>query len=131
MQNLPSGIAHISFVGGSTFVPARSPYDRELLVENVLDRVRVKGRVQVLMSNERWLVCRTRGACQCATCGGGTDAPCYRAGSAESALCVLCAFGDSSARDASGAVPCGQRCYRPAAAANAVNSRAASGPIGA
>jgi len=131
MQNLPSGIAHISFAGGSTFVPARSPYDRELLVENVLDRVRVKGRVQVLVSNERWLVCRTRGGCQCAACGGGTDAPCYRTGAAESALCALCAFGDRRACDASGAVPCEQRCYRPAAAANAVSSRARSGPIGA
>jgi hypothetical protein len=131
MQNLPSGIAHISFAGGSTFVPARSPYDRELLVENVLDRVRVKGRVQVLLSNERWLVCQARGGCQCAACGGGTDAPCYRTGAADSALCVSCAFGDRNGCEARGTAPCGQGCYPPAAAANAVNSRATSGPIGA
>ena len=130
MQNLPSGIAHISFAGGSTFVPARSPYDRELLVENVLDRVRVKGRVQVLLSNERWIVCRARGG-QCAACGGGTDVPCYRTGAAEAAVSVLCAFADREGCNGRSDTPCDTGCYRPAAAAKAVNSRGTSGPIGA
>jgi len=125
MQNLPSGIAHISFVGGSTFVPARSPYDRELLVENVLDRVRVKGRVQILMSNERWLACRAYSYCQCSACGRGTDTPCYRPGTSEEALCVRCAFGERGRCEASSGAPCAAESDRPAATAHAVNARAA------
>jgi hypothetical protein len=130
MQTLPSGIAHVSFTGGSAFVPARSPYDRELLVENVRDRVRLRARVQVLVSDERWLVCRAPGGGQCTACGGGTRENCYRAGIAE-ALCVHCAFGGRSRRRTRHSVPDGRASCGPAVATNVVNSRTASEPAAA
>jgi hypothetical protein len=130
MQTVPSGIAQVSFAGGSAFVPARSPYDRELLVENVRDRVRLRARVQVLVSNERWLVCRAHGGGHCTACGGGTRENCYRAGIAE-ALCVHCAFGGRSRRRTRHSVPDGRASCSPAVAASAVNSRTAFGSTAA
>lgn len=53
MQALSKGIVHISFAGGGLFLPARSPYDRQMLVEHVTDRVRCKGHLQVLTDDER------------------------------------------------------------------------------
>ena len=130
MQTLPSGTAQVSFTGGSAFVPARSPYDRQLLVENVRDCLRLRARVQVLVSNECWLVCRAHGGGHCTACGGGTRENCYRAGVAE-ALCVLCAFGGRSRRRTHHRVPDAVVSCSPAAAANAVIARAASGPTAA
>ncbi len=50
---------------------ARSPYDRQLLAEHVLDLGRVKGDVQVLVFDKRWLVQLLRGGrmADCCRCG--------------------------------------------------------------
>jgi hypothetical protein len=56
MTTLVKGVAHVSFVGGGTFFPARSPDNRQALVEYVADRVRAAGRVQVLVDGQRWMV---------------------------------------------------------------------------
>ncbi len=49
MIALAKGIAYVSFPGGGMFVPARSPYDRQMLVECVADRTLGTYKVQVLM----------------------------------------------------------------------------------
>ena len=91
-----TGIAHVSFPGGGIFLPARSPYDRQMLVEHVNDRVRIKGQVQVLVDDRRWMVHLRRGslAACCASCGDPADSACYATGHGDAAYCVHCAFGD-------------------------------------
>jgi len=46
---LANGIAHISYHGGGVFLPARTPYDRELMVDCVADLVPAKGVIQVIV----------------------------------------------------------------------------------
>ena len=53
MFGLGQGIAHVSFAGGGFFVPARSSYDRQLLADHALARVRVKRQRP---SSGRWSV---------------------------------------------------------------------------
>ena len=96
MSAMANGIAHISFVGGGVFLPARSPYDRQLLAEHVGERVQAKGQVQVLMGDRRWIVRRNRGAlvARCTRCGMPAATACYSRGCEEVCYCVACAFGD-------------------------------------
>jgi len=95
MMELARGIAHVSFVGGGVFLPARDPYDRQTLIEHVTQRVRARGRVQVLVDNHRWLVQEdaTHHAATCALCGQDVDAACYSNMSNGAAYCVQCALG--------------------------------------
>ena len=90
------GIAHVSFSGGGMFLPARNPYDRQLLTEHVLSRVRANGQVQVLIDNQRWMVHPHRGAsrARCSRCGCATGSACYLASGTGTPYCVTCAFGD-------------------------------------
>lgn len=94
MIGLAEGVAHVSFTGGGVFVPARSPYDRQLLVEHVLDRVRSKGSVQVLVDDRRWTVNLLRGSrtARCWSCDGtvASIACCIDADTI--VYCVGCAF---------------------------------------
>jgi hypothetical protein len=76
---MTKGIAHVSFPGGGMFVPARNPYDRQLLAEHVLSRARAKGQVQVLLDDQRWMVYHSpgrRNIC-CSRCGVAVDSACY------------------------------------------------------
>ena len=95
MSRLANGIAHVSFRGGGIFLPARNPYDRELLLEHVAARVRSSGEVQVLLDGERWQVHphRRSAACTCAHCGDAVDAACYAAAGGP-ASCMRCALRD-------------------------------------
>ena len=94
MIGLAEGIAHVSFVGGGLFIPARSPYDREVLVEHILDRVRMKGNVQVLVDNRRWLVnlLEARCATGCSSCGSNMTSVCSDTAVDGVVYCVPCAF---------------------------------------
>jgi len=96
MNAMAEGMAHISFTGGSMFLPVRNLYDRQLLVEHVGERVRAKGQVQVLMGDRLWMVHRNRGpgAVHCARCGLTTTAACYSRGRGEACYCVACALED-------------------------------------
>lgn len=90
------GIAHVSFSGGGMFLPARSPYDRQVLAEHVMSRVRTKGQVQVLIDNQRWMVYQrrgVRGVC-CSQCGRAVDSACYLISANGTLYCVTCAFRD-------------------------------------
>lgn len=94
-MELAQGIAHVSFAGGGIFLPARDPYDRQTLIEHVTQRVRAKGRVQVLVDDYRWMVQAgpAHRAATCAACGQAVDAACYSSMSNGAAYCVHCALG--------------------------------------
>lgn len=94
MKTIASGIAHVSFVGGGLFLPARSPYDRQLLVEHVGERVRAKGQVQVLLGEQIWLVRRNPGpaAAVCSNCGSVAASACYATTVEGGGLCLECAL---------------------------------------
>jgi hypothetical protein len=87
------GVAHISFAGGGVFLPARNPYDREILVEHVADRVRSKGELQVALDDHCWSVCMSDVGASCASCGAALDSACYSVANGLAAYCVRCAFG--------------------------------------
>ena len=93
--NMTRGIAHVSFVGGGIFLPARSPYDRQVLTEHVLSRVRAKGKVQVLIDDQRWMVQRpSSGLADCSHCGCAVNSACYLGAGSGTPYCLTCAFGD-------------------------------------
>lgn len=93
MSAMAKGIAHVSFAGGGTFLPARSPYDRQLLAEHVRERVRTKGQVQVLMGDQLWMMYRNRGSStRCARCGVAAPIACHFSGSGNACFCVVCAL---------------------------------------
>jgi hypothetical protein len=98
MNAMAEGIAHISFAGGGMFLPARNPYDRQMLAEHVGERARAKGQVQVLMGDQRWMVRRACGAAavRCALCGMGSTTACYSKVRAceDVCYCVACALGE-------------------------------------
>jgi hypothetical protein len=88
------GIAHISFAGGGVFLPAANPYDREVLVEHVAERVRSKREVLVALDDRYWSVCMNgagRDTC-CSACGNSPESICYAASNDQMAYCVKCAF---------------------------------------
>ncbi len=95
MATMSDGIAHISFRGGGLFVPVRTPYDRQMLVEQVVERAQTKGEVQVLVDNQRWMV-QSRGGTLpecCPRCGSRCHSVCYSAAINHAAICVDCALG--------------------------------------
>lgn len=53
-----NGAVHVTFAGGGIVLPAREPYDRELLVEHVAERVRWNGVVRVAIHGRTWSVRR-------------------------------------------------------------------------
>ena len=96
MNGVANGIAHVSSRGGGLFLPARTPYDRQLLAEHVAARVRSSGQVQVLLEGQRWLVSRSsrRGSGRCGRCGVGVITICSAAGG--DAWCLTCALVDGA-----------------------------------
>jgi hypothetical protein len=96
VSTMANGIAHISFPGGGVFLPARSPYDRQLLAEHIGERVQAKGQVQVLMREQCWIVRRKLGAqaACCNRCGMTAVPACYSRGCEEICYCVACAVGE-------------------------------------
>lgn len=91
------GVAHVSFPFGAFWLPVRTPYDRQLLIEHVAHRVRAdhQHQVQVLVSNRRWFVCLRRGPYveHCCVCGSVPNLTCHDAASDPIAYCIECAMG--------------------------------------
>jgi hypothetical protein len=48
--------AHLTFVGGGLLLPARTPYERQLLREHVLDRARHKEQLRVRVDRTDWTI---------------------------------------------------------------------------
>ena len=92
MVTLPRGVAHVSYRGGGCFLPVRTPYGRELLVEYVGDLVRSKGLLQVLIDGQRWFVRGSTGcvSANCANCGRALMTRCDHEEAAPH--CLRCAF---------------------------------------
>lgn len=90
------GIAHISFAGGGVVLPARNPYDRQVLMEHIAERVRTKGEIRVTLDRQCWAVRLNRAvvASSCSACGHPLRAACYSAADGSTAYCVRCAFGE-------------------------------------
>ncbi len=103
MNAVARGMAHVSYAGGGIFLPVRSPYDRQMLVEHVGECVRAKGQVQVLLGHQRWLVHRNRGATFCAGCGCPAACACTAGPDTSVVYCVKCALGSESAERPQGA----------------------------
>ncbi len=95
MKAIPTGVAHVSFPGGCTFLPTHTPYQRQLLEEHVLQCVRVNGRVQVLIQDQRWMVYLHGGASTvcCSRCGDFLGAAVYSTPDATETYCGKCALG--------------------------------------
>jgi hydroxyethylthiazole kinase-like sugar kinase family protein len=89
------GIAHVSFGGGGIVLPARSPYERQLLAEHVQSRVRANGEVQVVIDDQRWMVRRRprSGLAECSQCGCAVNSACYLGAGTGTPYCLACAFG--------------------------------------
>jgi hypothetical protein len=89
-----NGIAHVSFMGGGMFLPARSAWDRQLLIENVLRYVARHGQVQILVDAHRWLVQPDRAvvAHRCGECGLIAQ-PLCRGADGGGTYCIQCALG--------------------------------------
>ena len=87
------GIAHVSYRGGSLFLPAHSEYERELVVEEVLRESHLHGTVQVLLDDDRWLVRRLgrRRRVVCVGCGKTTGSACQSGSRGDAPFCVGCA----------------------------------------
>jgi hypothetical protein len=48
--------AHITYAGGGLVLPAHTPYDRQLLREHVLNRVRREEKVRITVGGMSWVV---------------------------------------------------------------------------
>jgi hypothetical protein len=101
--------AHITFTGGGLVLPARDPYERDLLAEHVVERARRNRRVQVIVHGRAWNVRPAandfRGTCT--RCGRVLQATWYAAATGGSPYCIRCACGDSGIEDRPGSYPCG------------------------
>ena len=89
--------AHLDFGGGGLIVPARTPYDRQLLKEHVLASVQQRRKIRLAVSGKTWLIVQADGECAalCTVCQRPINhAVCYEhaAGGAPS-YCVACALG--------------------------------------
>jgi len=95
---MAKGVAHISFAGGGVFLPARSPYDRQVLAEHVGERVQAKGQVQVLLDDQRWIVRRNRNpfTARCAKCGSVAATASYFRACEDIGYCAVCALGNGT-----------------------------------
>ncbi|HVM95845.1 MAG TPA: hypothetical protein VMT89_05620 [Candidatus Acidoferrales bacterium] len=100
MIGLSPGVAHVSYKGGGLCLPARSPYDRQLLAEQVVYCTRTKGLVQVLINDDRWLVHPpTAGPSNgCFECGQRLDTAWHAPALGQSACCSRCALDDRHQR---------------------------------
>lgn len=97
---LAPGIAHVSVPGGGTFLPARTPYDLQILAEHVADGARTNGQAQVLINDQRWTACvgLIPPLPGCAACGNSLNVACCSNGPEGLLYCVKCAFEHSGRR---------------------------------
>jgi hypothetical protein len=116
------GIAHISFTGGGMFLPARNPYDREVLIEYVAHYAGLGSEVQILVDDQRWLVQPRRGqfALSCVGCGSIAEPPCCAADGG-AVCCIKCALGGHEP------VPAQHQLQRDAERSRLMSSRAMFG----
>jgi hypothetical protein len=108
---MTTGIAHMFFRDGGTLLPASSPYDRQILIEYVTDRLRTAGAVEVRLEGRQWIVRMHDGdnGSWCACCGAAVHATCHAPADGPTAYCVTCAFGADEAPAAGPSEPWEQK----------------------
>lgn len=102
-------VVHVSFRGGGIFLPNEGPVDRQYVMEYVAHILQSKPQVQVLHSDQRWLVERCGWSCSCAHCGRGSTAVCRRPSNKTDAYCLRCALETEPRRPRKGSNPTGLR----------------------
>jgi hypothetical protein len=112
---IAKGIAHVSFPGGSTFLPARNPYDRQMLLEHIVARTHAEKRVQLLVDDLRWMVHLRRGpaTAHCSACNCVLNSTCYSTDEHGAAHCLGCAIGDPPGTGSAHASQAGTREENP------------------
>jgi hypothetical protein len=83
------GVARISFQGGALFVPAKTPYEREVLFEHLDLYAKRHGTIRVELDRREWTVRQTeKEQVVCAACGHRVDALAWALGGRS--LCGVC-----------------------------------------
>jgi hypothetical protein len=101
------GVAHVRFQGGGLFLPVGGREERLLLVEEIRDRVRKEGALDVMLGHERWRVRLVNG--RCSTCGHVLWAGGCSTRRNSKPCCVCCAFAPGDEPLLEG--PCGPRVH--------------------
>jgi len=88
------GIAHVAYPGGGTVLPARSAYERQVLVEHVTHRARRSTVVRLELDGRRWSITAADSVdrSECAKCLRRVSVSGTRPGDAD-AYCVSCLVG--------------------------------------
>lgn len=86
--------AHLTFAGGGLLLPARTPYDLQVLREHVLNRARHVQQLQVKVARKTWLVERPgeERAFVCGLCKRQLTVAALHAPSNAQIYCVACAL---------------------------------------
>ncbi len=92
-MTMTSNIAHVSFRGGSMFLPVRSSYDRQTLMEHIAERARASAAIQVLLNGQRWIVRHGPTGVCCARCGVAPGPLRCSVANGEMTYCLKCIFG--------------------------------------
>jgi hypothetical protein len=83
------GVARISFHGGGLLLPAKTPYERELLFEHITDCTKRHGQVRLEFNRREWFVrLNTSPADVCTACRQPLEKVTYTIG--EHRLCGQC-----------------------------------------
>ena len=87
------GVARISFEGGSCLLPAKTPYEREVLFEFLKQSTNRHGHARLALNQQGWIISRIGCKQQrCASCHGWLRGVTYAQGNR--ALCTRCARRD-------------------------------------
>ncbi len=92
---MAAGTADIVFAGGRLVLPAHTPYDRQVLVDHVLDYARRRQPLRVRVDYTTWMVERpdVQFPIICRGCTRRVDrAACRRPGNPTAVYCVACAL---------------------------------------
>ena len=86
--------AHVTYTGGWVMLPVRTSYDRELLVDHVVQRVGRTGVTRVELDGRVWSVRQVAAdlTAPCVCCGRPLGANCCVTTLSEAPQCTRCAF---------------------------------------
>jgi hypothetical protein len=86
--------AHMTFAGGGLVLPARTPYERELLREHVLSYARDKNPLQLTVGRTTWVIDRPSAnrPVVCERCQRQLTAAALHTPQSSECYCVACAL---------------------------------------
>jgi hypothetical protein len=90
---MAAGVASIAFASGTLVLPAQTLYERQLLVDHVLEYVRRGQQIQVRVDYSTWLVAHPEHPVVCHGCTRPVErAACRHLGKRTTAYCLTCAL---------------------------------------